>query len=226
LREQKQARGYIFAFNAADATPGAWKRVAEKAIEDLKTLGIDSSRLQLVFGGVAKKTSYQLWVSAAGAPTPVKDAGPERPPAKAIEVGTYFADELADEKNIKSIFDRISESLRLQPTIRAYFVIQYGVRPADDTEPTSSTDNSPIEDPTRESSSEPPTVEVIPADIPVVVENWRKQLRSKLKIGENRFVVVHTSSRDFDGQRLQVWLVPRDQPFPDPEEEQNPGNLF
>jgi hypothetical protein len=52
-------------------------------------------------------------------------------------------------------------------------------------------------------------------------------LESKYKFGENRFVVVSTVSRDFEGKRLQIWLVPKDQPLPalDAEQEDEPGDF-
>jgi hypothetical protein len=225
MQVQKQARGYIVAFNGDTALPGAWKRVAERQVEDLKKHGVDESRLRIVFGGSTKKTGFQLWVTSANAPPPVKDAGPERPASKAVEVGTYSAEDLGNEENAKAIIDRVSESLRLQPTLRAYLIVRYGVPPEEEAEESSTT--STPEEPMPEEETQSPTPEPIEANIPLVIETWRKQLESKYKFGENRFVVVSTVSRDFEGKRLQIWLVPKDQPLPalDAEQEDEPGDF-
>jgi hypothetical protein len=98
-------------------------------------------------------------------------------------------------------------------------IVRYSVPPDDESQEEETSTSSDE----TESYSESPAPEIVPADIPTVVENWRRLLQAKYKIGDNRFVTSHTINRDYEGTRLQVWLVPKDQPLPDPDAEQEDG---
>jgi hypothetical protein len=216
LNHQKTAAAYLVAYNGKDAAPGAWRRVAQAEVEALKSYTVDENRVKIIFGGIAKETRLQLWVLPADAPPPVKDAGPEKAPAKAIEVGTFSDYELGEPKNEQAALSRLVEMLKQFPELRLCLIVTIGTW----------TDEVEIEgaqalpEPTPAHDAEPadpdPSLEISPADIPVLVEKWKTELAKTHKIIEGRVVILFTTSSDFTNQQLSAWVVPPNQPLPDP----------
>ncbi|SRR5258708_3893146 len=52
LKQEKQAVGYIVAYNGAEATPGAWSLVAKNELEALKNYGVEFLEAWIVLEGI------------------------------------------------------------------------------------------------------------------------------------------------------------------------------
>jgi len=79
---------------------------------------------------------------------------------------------------------------------------------------------SPVEEPT-EVIDEP---EPERADLTKVVEKWQREFTNTHNISADRLVVLFTPAREFDNNQLDLWIVPKGQPLPDPNEE--PGDPY
>jgi hypothetical protein len=211
LNQQKNAVGYLVVYSGEDATPGAWRRIADDQLDHLKTFKLDSSRVKVIFGGHRKETRRQLWIQPKDAPPPVREAGSESPMAKAVKVQDFYANDLGDKQNESNVFTRLKGIMSAQKSVRAFLVVRLE----------SATPNEPIEeasDQTRE-----------PADLTKLVEKWRIELANTHKIGADRFIVLFTTARESESNQISLWIVPKGQPLPDPNEEEreeeNPVNL-
>ena len=201
LHQQKNATGYIVVYSGEDLTPGAWRRIAQSQIDYFQELKLEANRFKVIFGGHQKETRLQLWLSPDGKP-PVPDAGNELPLEKTVKVRDIYPDELHHERNQTAIFTRLAEILRLEKTVRVFLVAR-------------------LEQPVYEEGAEP-------LDLTKLVEKWRLELANTHKISADRFIVVFAPPREFDGSRLSLWVVPKGQPLPDPNEseEDNPSTDY
>ncbi len=213
LQQQKDSIGYVVTYNGEDAAPGAWRRVAQNEIDALKKFNLDASRFKTMFGGRRKETRVQLWVVPKDAPAPVPEAGPELPPVKTIKIDDFYASHLATERNQIALLTRLTEILREQKSVRVFLVVRLA-QPMPEEQ---------IEDSEAPVASEPepaPTEEPEEVDLTKLVEKWRVELAKKHNIGDDRFVTLSTQATDFQPNLLALWIVPRGQPLPDPNEEE------
>jgi len=202
LHQQKNATGYIVVYSGEDLTPGAWRRIAQSQIDYFKAFKLEANRFKMIFAGHQKETRLQLWISPDGAP-PVKDAGSEMSLAKTVKVGDFYADNLRFERNQKAIFTRLAEILRLDKTVRVFLVVRLE-QPVQE-EPIAEIPSEPIEGPE-------------PVDLTKLVEKWRLELANTHKVSADRFIVVFAPPREFEANQLSLWVVPKGQPLPDPNE--------
>ena len=202
LQQQKTATGYIVVYSGENLTPGAWRRIAQSQIDYFKPFKLEASRFKMIFGGHQKQTRLQLWISPDGVP-PVKDAGSEMSPAKTIKVGDFYSSNLHFERNQTAIFTRLAEILRLDKTVRVFLVVRL---------------EQPIEEEFGVEISTEPIEGPEPVDLTKLVEKWRLELANTHKIGADRFIVVFAPPREFDSNQLNLWIVPKGQPLPDPNE--------
>ena len=219
LQQQKKAVPYVVVYNGEAAVPGAARRLAVGQIEDLKAQKVDVSRIKTIFGGVRKKTTVQLWIAGPNDPPPVADAGPEPPPLKNAQITSQADFTMGDPRNERAAFNRMLETLREQPTVKAVVIITFeGPQSEPEEEAESPT---PIIVPL----SPPEPVEAVaptqeddhpPADFPKLVEKWREELTKTHKINPDRFIVLFTTSKDLAGNYLDLWINPPGQPLPDP----------
>ena len=200
LNQQKNAVGYVVVYSGEDDTPGAWRRIADNQIEYLNNFKLDSSRVKVIFGGHSKESRRQLWILPKDAPPPVGDAGPELPMAKAVMVGDFFAYDLGVKQNEANVFTRLKAILDAQKTLRAFVVVHLQGPPSDESIETD------VEE-TRE-----------PADLTQLVEKWRIELANTHKIGSDRFIVLFTTAPESESSHLSLWIVPKGQPLPNPNE--------
>ena len=107
LTQQKHSQTYVVAYNGRDAVPGAWRRVAERDVDDLKQAGIKPDRIKIVYGGSMKDTTVQFWVLPQDAPPPVADAGPEPLPQKAVQMGICADYELGSLENQQTALNEL-----------------------------------------------------------------------------------------------------------------------
>ncbi|HKP81178.1 MAG TPA: hypothetical protein VJT69_04125 [Pyrinomonadaceae bacterium] len=200
LQQQKNATGYIVVYSGENLTPGAWRRIAQSQIDYFKAFKLEANRFKMIFGGHQKETRLQLWISPDGAP-PVNDAGSEMSPAKTIKVGDFYSSNLHFERNQTAIFTRLAEILRLDKTVRVFLVVRL---------------EQPIEEEFGVEISTEPIEGPEPVDLTKLVEKWRLELANTHKIGADRFIVVFAPPREFDSNQLNLWVVPKGQPLPDP----------
>ena len=205
LQQQKNATGYIVVYSGEDLTPGAWRRIAQSRIDYFKAFKLEANRFKMIFGGHQKETRLQLWISPDGTP-PVNDAGSEMSPAKTIKVGDFYSYNLQFERNQTAIFTRLAEILRLDNTVRVFLVVRL---------------EQPIQEEPIAVEAEvatEPIEEPEPLDLTKLVEKWRLELANTHKISADRFIVVFAPAREFESNQLSLWVVPKGQPLPDPNE--------
>lgn len=206
LRQQGQAMPYIVGYNGPDAVPGAWRRVAQREIEDLKRHGVEPGRFKIIYGGDSKNTKVQLWILPADAQPPVKDAGPELPSQRILEIGTFGDYELGDAEDQRAVLNRLVEVLRESPTLRACLIFRFAiVAPEEETSEADETSVSSVTPFETEAPAPNDIPEVQPADLAILIEKWRSELAGKHKIGEDRFIVLFATAREYEGNGLEVW---------------------
>jgi hypothetical protein len=192
LNQQQNTLGYVVVYSGEDATPGAWRRIAQDEIDYLKKFNVNPARVKTIFGGHRKQTTRQLWILPKDAPPPVRDAGPELPLAKTVKLDDFDAVILGNPQNEKKVFARLKEILTAQKSVGAFVAVR---------------------------SEEPSPEEPKPADLKKLVEKWRTKLANTHKIFGDRFVVLFTTAPEFHSSHLRIWIVPKGQPLPDPHEE-------
>ena len=62
MRRRPNARAYLVAYHNDESAPGAWRRVAEQQVEELRGHGIPAERVKTIFGGYAREDSLQFWL--------------------------------------------------------------------------------------------------------------------------------------------------------------------
>ena len=204
LNVQKNATGYLVVYSGKDGMPGEWRRIAQSKIDSLKALKLEANRLKMIFGGHREKTRLQLWVSPDGSPPPIPDAGPELSPTKAVRVSDFYSYSLRNKRNQTAIFRRLAEVLRLDDTVTVFLVVHLKQL-------------VPEEEPSEDSEPEP-SEETKPLDLTKLVEKWRLELANTHKIGGERFIVMSAPARENEATKLTLWIVPKGQPLPDPNE--------
>jgi hypothetical protein len=217
LKLQKSAVGYVVAYNGEDASPGAWRRVAEQEVDYLKQFDVDANRLKIMFGGHQKATQVQLWILPADAPPPVADTQ-ELPLSKAVKGLEVYGAYLADKKDQTSFLNRITEVLRRHDSVRALLVVRLEVPAPDDQAESPAVARDVEIPPIVETSTEittEPVADPPPPDLTKLVERFRLELTNNHKIADDRIIVVFASAREYESDSLELWFVPRGQPLPD-----------
>ncbi|HZI20780.1 MAG TPA: hypothetical protein VEY09_19590 [Pyrinomonadaceae bacterium] len=237
LTSQPEARAWLVVFHGEESAPGAWRRVAEENVDRLKSYGVGPSRVGVVFGGYAEGLKLQLWVTGADAPPPVADAGPERPPAEAVQLGHFGRRDLGYQDNRLYALKGLGDVLRADETLTAYLFVR-GELPDDEEEESAAeepgesgaaeaveaadeTAAGPGQDAADEAGGEEGGtsghVELSADDLAALVESWRVELREKYGVAEHRLVVVAVPPRDpSDMASVETWVVPPGAAPPDP----------
>ena len=229
LKAQKHSVLHVVAFNGSDAVPGAWKRVAESTVADLKRLGWKSDRFQIGYGGQAKDTKTELWILPKGEAPPVKDPASEPAPAKAVQIGDFGDYELGFAKNELVVFNRLLSVLRENGELRACLIVRTET-PAEEEATEEAFEPvivvpEPVEpdEPNRPAEPEPQ-----PADLLKLVDKWKTELAAKHKLGLERIVLLYSKAPAGHLSSLEVWVVPPGQPLPNPDaepEEEKPSDV-
>lgn len=219
LTQQKHSQAYVVAYNGRDAVPGAWRRVAERRVEALKQAGVNSERIQIVYGGSMKDTTVQFWVLPQNAPPPVKDAGPEPLPQKAVQMGIFTDYELASLENQQTAVNELIKVLRLDEKLRVCMIVRLESPVAHDEEgPVNELQTAGLgtSAPNQEQPVEEPAGLINqPADIPTLIQKWTIDLAAK-KIPSDRIAILFVPSREFETSLVEMWIVPAGLPLPDP----------
>lgn len=196
LKAQKNATGYILGFNGANAVPGAWQRVGQSTFEALKKFGVEPGRLNIAYGGQSKQTQVQLWIMPKGETPPIKDPASEPAPAKAVQLGEFDAVDLGNPKNESAVFKRLLTLMRENARLRTCLIVRMEAEAPDDTEEEA-------------------------ADLFKLVDKWKNDLTSKHQIVPDRVVLLYSKAEEGRLASLEVWVVPRGQPLPNPEPEED-----
>src|SRR5215207_612018 len=128
--------------------------------------------------------------------------------------------DLNDERNQTAVITRLTEILRTEKTARVFLVVRLEQpipeEPGEDIESSAVQEPAPA-DPAQEPPAEP-IEEVKSIDLTKLVEKWQLELAKTHKIGADRFIVWFTPAGEYEGSHLNLWIVPRGQPLPDPNE--------
>ena len=217
VRQQKNATAYVVVYNGENIAPGAWRRIGQDELDSFKEFKLDSDRVKLVFGGYETQTKVQLWLSPPGAP-PMTDAA-EAPLAKTVQAGDFYVDNL-NERNEKTFFKNLLDTLRADSTVRAFLVVRLE-QPAPPPEEEEGEQHAPIEPvdlPIPEGAE--PEEEKPPVDVAKLIEKWRTELTNTHKIAADRLIVVFTTADEYSPTQLSLWIVPKGAPLPDPHADQ------
>lgn len=210
LRQQKNAVGYIVVYSGEDLTPGAWRKLGQKEIDNFKSaFDLETSRFKLIFGGQEEKTHIQYWILPNNAPPPVPDAGNEKPLAKTVKAGDFDVYGLEGESTQNGLFTRLSDILLSDKTVRAFLVVSL-----EESKPPLRVFTEPAT-----SNAEPVVEEHKPVDLTKLVEKWRLELATTHKIGPDRLIIVYDSSPEVIVSQLSLWIVPNGAPLPNPNED-------
>jgi len=211
LRQQKNAVGYIVVYSGEDLTPGAWRKLGQKEIDNFKSLfDVEATRFKLIFGGQEEKTHIQYWILPNNAPPPVADAGTEKPLAKTVKAGDFDVYGLEGESAQNGLFTRLRDILLLDKTVRAFLVVSL-----EQLKPPLRVFTEPAT-----TNAEPVVEEYKPVDLTKLVEKWRLELATTHKIGPDRLIIVYHSSPDDIVSQLSLWIVPNGAPLPNPNEDE------
>lgn len=203
LRQQPNSVAYIVASNLRGATPGTWRRVANREVTDLQDYGIQPDRVKVIYGGTLKpekdedpqQAKLQFWILPSDARPPIKEAKPEPAPSEAVQIGSYSDYQLKFPKDERWIFEGFADVLRADERLRVCIIVWDEIP---------SGEKYVLPD-------EPPDV-----DEAKLVQKWKSELRDKLRIGENRIVIIHAGADEFKGGTVEVWVVPIGASLPDP----------
>jgi hypothetical protein len=199
MRRRPDARAYLVAYHGDESAPGAWRRVAEQQVEELRGYGIPTERVKTIFGGYAKEDSLQFWILPADAPPPVKEKR-ERRPKRSVKIATLDDTFLKYAVTERWGFKGLLDVLKADAQLTACLVVRPG--PAQEKEVNPEEPDDP---------EEPPDV-----DVQQLAEKWKAELK-KNGVGEHRLVVMVVPTRDeqWCGQ-IETWVVPPGAPLPDP----------
>ncbi len=214
LQHQTNTIAYIAAYNKHDATPGTWRRVANRDVAELQNCGIPSDRIKIIFGGTVKKEKdeygntrtalIQLWILPKDAPPPVKEANPESTPKKAVLIGTYEDYLLKYREQERTVFTGFADVLRANEQLNVYIV----TRPR-------------IEALEKLSPDDPPNIEPVK-----LADEWKTELVEKTGIKANRITVINATADEIREGNIEVWIAPPGVALPDPNasNEETTGN--
>lgn len=225
FKHQPQSVTYVVGYNGKASTPGAWKRIAQTEINELTKLGFEASRFKIIFGGESEEAKVQVWVQPATQPPPVKDAGPETSPKTSIELGDFDDGSLRDAKYERAAFNRVLESLRGFPALRAVIIVRLRQPPTKEEleiEAEIEAREWPVQMRTNEYGVDEPLemeeLETPPADVLKLIDKWKSEFASSHNIREDRFVVLYSKALPGYPSSLETWLIPPGESLPDPEE--------
>lgn len=205
LRQKGGTHAYLVVFSGEETAPGAWRRIAERETGLLKKHGVAEERVRVIYGGYRKEPAVQFWVLPEDAPPPAKDAGRERRPEKAVQLGSFGSPELKYTGAARKVFGDFAAILKADETLTATVVIRLG---------------APEED-------EPPDVDFVQ-----LVERWKADLVKEFGVGAYRLnvIVVPPVAGSASGGSVETWIVPPGVAPPNPfaaeeeEEAREPGD--
>lgn len=203
-RRQPEAVAYVVAYNLSESVIGTWRRIADAEARALETEGVGRERVKIIFGGKMKgekeaeggagAARVQLWLLPRDAPPPVREARKERRPKESQQLAAipqYVLGSDDEQRALKGLAD----VLREDENLRAFLVVKL-----------------PSGDAAALLPEESP-----PVDMSGLAEKWRKELKAKYGVNENRVVVLTVPPREeLSFGELETWVVPPGAAPPDP----------
>ena len=222
LLKRKATTGYIVAFNGKKAAPGAWRRVATEDFEELTKAGVEPTRLRMVYGGTAKETKVQWWITPAGTPPPVKSSEEEPLPEKTVLLGSFVDAQLAETKSERWALNSLLEELQRDESLRACLIVRLESEKEEEDE--EAKESTVAEEVQPLSNVDYVDTEYVEPDDPAarkiallrLVDKWKVELTTTHKIRPDRVVVLFGEVPKNYQNSLETWIVPRGQPLPDP----------
>ena len=222
LKHQKTAIAYIIAYNGEDASPGAWRRVAQAQLLSLTESGAEANRLKIVYGAARKRRQFSY-----GLLTPIR-----RFLYRMLALSNLQKRRLRWiiqrsrswlQRSSAESFKRLAESLRRFPLLVGCAVVRFGTyqEPIEETEPqTTPSEEIPAEAPADGSPEINTAPEPEPADVAKLIEKWKNELAEKHNIPANRFVVLFNYSDGYASNMLETYVVPPGAALPNPDVEE------
>jgi hypothetical protein len=223
LEHQKNSVAYIVAYNGEESFPGAWRRIAEAEVGYFKKLNVDPGRFKIIFGGRQAEAKLQVWLLPKDAPPPVRDAGRELPPKKAFDAASLGADELGNKEYEARAYKTLVSILQADKSTRAFLVVRLDAPSPKDGEATELEKTTEPLVSVEDEDEEPVTEKTEPADLTKLIEKWRLDLTTTHKIRNDRIIIIFLPGSETASNSINLWLVPKGQPLPDPNEEDEEG---
>ena len=199
LKRQPDSKAYVVAFTDSERAPGAWRRFASSEKLQLETLGVGSSRLEIVNGGQRKQSEVELWITPKDAPPPVKAKKREKRLREAARIGAYtHVKEIEDAEERRWMLDNLAEMLREDPQRVGCLVVFQDAAAAE------------FDESTGEAES--------PFDYVALAGEWRRELWERYGIEEHRVVLRVGPAGEWQGSSVETWIVPKGGALPDPAE--------
>lgn len=197
MRRRKDALAYLVAYHGEESAPGAWRRVAEQQVEELRGHGVPADRVKVIFAGYAREERLQFWVLPRDAPPPAKQRS-ERRPERSTQVAAL--NEFTLSENERWAFKGFLDVLKADPQLNGCLVVRPGPAEAEDADP-----EEPVD------PDAPPAIGVMQ-----LAEKWKAELK-KNGIAEHRLTVMVVPTREIQsGDEIETWVVPPGTPLPDP----------
>lgn len=214
LQEQKNSIAYIVAYKGEESLPAGWRRYVDQEVENFKRLGIDTSRVKIIFGGRKDQTKLEFWVLPKDAPPPVAAVKDDSTLKQVVMAGELSADFLAFETKQTRSFKTIADVMRTDKRLRVFIAVRLDAP----TPPEGEVAKTETEEPVEEESAE--DVRPVPPDLTKLIEKWRSDLTTIHKIRNDRIIVIFLPGTEFSSNSISVWFVPKGQPLPDPNAEE------
>ena len=221
VKSQTNSLIYIAGYNGESSVPGAWRRLAEREVDGFKKAGIPANRFKIIYGGNEEKAKTQIWIQPANDQPPVKDAGAEPALSAAVQLGDFGDYDLGYKDYERRAFNRLLETLRAFPTLRACIIVRIE-QPAPKEEEMEVMTSGVIVQPNEvtdvptENAAAQPEPDPEPADLLKLVDSWKGEL-SQQNIREDRLVILFSKALPDRAGTLETWLIPNGHPLPDPE---------
>lgn len=212
LRRRAGTLAYVVVFDGEETAPGAWRRIAESESAALKEYGVAAERVRVIFGGYREAPAVQLWVLPRDAPPPAKDAGRERRPTKAAQLGAYDQYVLRYPELAGKALKQLGDVLKSDESLTAHLIVR--LAPPEEPKPVGdeSSEKGPDETPPPEGPEEPPDV-----DLAQLAEKWRGELKKQFGVGEQRVILTFVPpGEDTFAGSIESWLVPPGAAAPNP----------
>jgi hypothetical protein len=231
LHEQTETRAVIVAYNLKGALPGAWRRAAKEAADDLrKDYKVEAERIEIIYGGYReqkeKSSEYeepdgaalvQLWILPKDAPPPVAavEEAEERP-SEAMQLGSFSDYMLTSEEHARRAFEGFADVLRSDEQLNACLIVRIEKKVEETAETEETKEAAEV---IAQTANELPK-----ADIMALIEKWRADLVKDYGISEHRLLVATAAKDDDHYYELETWIVPRGAALPDPNAKSGPDS--
>ena len=218
LQNQNDTVAYLVVFSGSESIPGSWRRIGQSESDRLKSLGVSSSRIHVLYGGKksdSEEARVQFWILPRKASPPPASVEPETAPRKKKLIATISEHDLIVAGD-SAPFDLLLDVLRASADSRICVIVRLEKKPVSSKEEETTKPQQVGGNGIEEASVEDPTPNV---DLLKVVESWKNKLIGEHKIAPDRFIVLFTDPSEDSWNALEAWLVPKGSALPNPNED-------